>query len=194
MSTKRDPFALFSMWLSEATEKEPDNPTAVALATADADGAPSVRMVLLKGFDEKGFVFYTNTESRKGQDLTENPRAALCFHWKSLARQVRVEGAVTPVSAEEADAYYQSRARDSRIGAWASQQSRPMQGRFDLEKAVAKYAARYAIGEVPRPPYWSGYRVAPERLEFWTDKPFRLHERLIFVPEGDGWRNEILFP
>jgi len=194
MSTPRDPFAKFSDWLSEATEKEPDNPTAVALATADASGAPSVRMVLLKGFDEKGFVFYTNLESRKGRELTENPRAALCFHWKSLARQVRVEGAVTPVSDEEADTYYASRARDSRIGAWASQQSRPMSGRFDLEKAVAKFAARYAIGDVPRPSYWSGFRIAAERLEFWTDKPFRLHERLIFEREGDGWRNETLFP
>ena len=194
MSAKKDPFETFSQWLEEATKNEPDNPTAVALATADASGAPSVRMVLLKGFDERGFVFYSNTESRKGRELAENPRAALCFHWKTLARQVRIEGAVTPVSDEEADAYYASRARDSRIGAWASKQSVPMTGRFDLEKAVAKYAAKYAIGEVPRPPFWSGYRIAAERLEFWTDKPFRLHERLIYERDGEGWRNQILFP
>ena len=194
MAPKSDPFETFSQWLEDATRKEPDNPTAVALATADASGAPSVRMVLLKDFDDRGFVFYTNTDSRKGHDLAENPRAALCFHWKSLARQVRVEGAVTPVTEEEADSYYASRARDSRIGAWASKQSRPMSGRFDLEKAVARYAAKYAIGEVPRPPWWSGYRIAPERLEFWTDKPFRLHERLIYERDGDGWNNQTLFP
>ena len=194
MSAKKDPFETFSQWLGEATKNEPDNPTAVALATADASGAPSVRMVLLKGFDERGFVFYSNTESRKGRELAENPRAALCFHWKTLARQVRIEGAVTPVSDEEADAYYASRARDSRIGAWASKQSTAMSGRFDLEVAVAKYAAKYAIGDVPRPPFWSGYRIAAERLEFWTDKPFRLHERLIYERDGEGWRNQILFP
>ncbi|MBT4018643.1 MAG: pyridoxamine 5'-phosphate oxidase [Alphaproteobacteria bacterium] len=194
MSAKKDPFETFSQWLEEATKNEPDNPTAVALATADASGAPSVRMVLLKGFDERGFVFYSNTESRKGRELAENPRAALCFHWKTLARQVRIEGAVTPVSDEEADAYYASRARDSRIGAWASKQSTAMSGRFDLEVAVAKYAAKYAIGDVPRPPFWSGYRIAAERLEFWTDKPFRLHERLIYERDGEGWRNQILFP
>jgi len=194
MSAKKDPFETFSQWLEEATKNEPDNPTAVALATADASGAPSVRMVLLKGFDERGFVFYSNTESRKGRELAENPRAALCFHWKTLARQVRIEGAVTPVSDEEADAYYASRARDSRIGAWASKQSTAMSGRFDLEVAVAKYAAKYAIGDVPRPPFWSGYRIAAERLEFWTDKPFRLDERLIYERDGEGWRNQILFP
>ena len=194
MSAKKDPFETFSQWLEEATKNEPDNPTAVALATADASGAPSVRMVLLKGFDERGFVFYSNTESRKGRELAENPRAALCFHWKTLARQVRIEGAVTPVSDEEADAYYASRARDSRIGDWASKQSTAMSGRFDLEVAVAKYAAKYAIGDVPRPPFWSGYRIAAERLEFWTDKPFRLHERLIYERDGEGWRNQILFP
>ena len=194
MSAKKDPFETFSQWLEEATKNEPDNPTAVALATADASGAPSVRMVLLKGFDERGFVFYSNTESRKGRELAENPRAALCLHWTTLARQVRIEGAVTPVSAEEADAYYASRARDSRIGAWASKQSTAMSGRFDLEVAVAKYAAKYAIGDVPRPPFWSGYRIAAERLEFWTDKPFRLHERLIYERDGEGWRNQILFP
>ena len=194
MSAIKDPFATFAEWLQEATEKEPDNPTAVALATANANGAPSVRMVLLKGYDDRGFVFYTNTDSRKGRDLAENPQAAMCFHWKSLARQIRIEGAVTPVSDEEADTYYASRARDSRIGAWASKQSKPMSGRFDLEKAVAKYAARYAIGEVPRPPWWSGYRIAPERIEFWTDKPFRLHERMVFERDGDSWRTEMLFP
>lgn len=191
-----DPFALFSTWLSEAEKTEPNDPNAMALATADARGMPNVRMVLLKGFDENGFVFYTNTQSRKGEELTANPQAALCFHWKSLRRSVRVQGVVAPVTTAEADAYFATRPRDSRIGAWASQQSRPLESRFALEKAVAKYAALYAVGDVPRPPYWSGYRIMAQRIEFWQDRPFRLHDRLIFMRENPTapWRTERLYP
>jgi len=175
-----DPFALFDGWFEEARGAEPSDPNAMALATADADGLPNVRMVLMKGYDRQGFVFYTNTESQKGTELAANAQAAAVFHWKSLARQVRIRGPVEQVGEAEADAYFQSRARDSRIGAWASQQSRPLESRFALEKAVAKYAARYAIGEVPRPPYWTGFRIRPIYMEFWQDRPFRLHDRLIF--------------
>jgi pyridoxamine 5'-phosphate oxidase len=196
----QDPFALFAAWLDEASKKELNDPNAMALATADADGLPNVRMVLLKGVDDRGFVFYTNLESQKGQELAANPKAALCFHWKSLRRQVRVRGLVESVTPEEADAYYASRPRDSRIGAWASQQSRPLESRFALEKAVARYAARYAIGDVPRPPYWSGFRIMPQSVEFWQDRPFRLHDRLRFerVPASPDqpvrWTTTRLYP
>jgi pyridoxamine 5'-phosphate oxidase len=192
--TEQDPYALFAAWMEEATRSEPNDPNAMALATADAEGRPSVRMVLLKGVDPRGFVFYTNMESRKGQQLLANANAALCFHWKSLRRQVRVEGAVEQVTDAEADAYFDSRARDSRIGAWASKQSRPMEGRWELEKRVAQYAAKFGLGAVPRPEYWTGFRVLPARIEFWTDKPFRLHERIEFQRAGEGWTTQRLFP
>lgn len=194
MNADQDPFSQFNAWLADAEASEPNDPNAVALASADAEGRPSVRMVLLKGVDERGFVFYTNFESQKGRELLQNPHAALCFHWKSLRRQVRVQGAVAPVADEEADAYFASRARDSQIGAWASQQSRPLSGRFELEKQVAKFAAKFAIGTVPRPEYWSGFRIAPDRIEFWQDRPFRLHDRLVFTRDGDEWRTERLYP
>jgi pyridoxamine 5'-phosphate oxidase len=190
-----EPFDLFGTWLEEAKGSEPNDPNAMALATADADGLPNVRMVLLKGFDADGFVFYTNTQSNKGRELAENMQAALCFHWKSLRRQVRVRGRVSQVSPEEADAYFASRPRDSRIGAWASQQSRPLESRFALEKAVAVHAAKYAIGEVPRPPHWTGFRIAPVAMEFWMDKPFRLHDRVHFArTEDGGWTKARLYP
>lgn len=191
-----EPFALFDAWMAEAQTSEPNDANAMALSTVDADGLPDVRMVLLKGVDPDGFVFYTNTESAKGRELAANPKAAAVLHWKSLRRQVRFRGPAEPVSDVEADAYFQSRPRDSRIGAWASQQSRPLESRFALEKAVAFYAARYAVGEVPRPPHWTGFRIRPVYLEFWQDKPFRLHDRLVFrrpVPQGD-WARERLYP
>ncbi len=191
-----DPFVLFESWFSEATAQEINDPNAMALATVGADGLPDVRMVLLKGFDRDGFVFYTNAESQKGTELAQNAKAAVVFHWKSLRRQARVRGLVSEVSAAEADAYFESRPRDSRIGAWASQQSRPLESRFALEKAVAKYAAKYAVGAVPRPAYWRGYRIQPLYIEFWQDKPFRLHDRLTFRREGpaDEWTAARLYP
>ena len=189
-----EPWALFTAWMKEAEGSEPNDPNAMALATVDADGLPNVRMVLLKSADPSGFVFYTNTESNKGRELLADPRAALVLYWKSLRRQVRARGAVTLVSDAEADAYFESRARDSRIGAWASRQSRPLESRFALEKAVALHAAKYAVGKVPRPPHWTGFRIAPSSIEFWQDKPFRLHDRIVFTREGDGWVKTRLYP
>jgi pyridoxamine 5'-phosphate oxidase len=193
-ATTDDPIAIFEAWMAEAAASEPNDPNAVCLATATPDGFPSARMVLLKGVDGRGFVFYTNLESRKGTELRANPNAALCFHWKTLARSVRVEGAVEQVSDAEADAYYASRARTSRLGAWASKQSRPLESRFALEKAVAEYGVRHAVGDIPRPPHWSGFRLVPRRMELWRDMPFRLHERRVFHRDGAGWRIEMLYP
>ncbi len=189
-----EPFELFAAWLEDATASEPNDPNAVAVATVDSDGLPDVRMVLLKGFDQAGFVFYTNFESAKGRELLASMKAAMCFHWKSLRRQVRVRGPVEVVSEEEADAYYATRPRGSRIGAWASKQSRPLESRFALEKAVAEYTARYAIGAIPRPSYWSGFRIVPQEIEFWHDRPFRLHDRMKFVRTAGGWDKTRLYP
>jgi pyridoxamine 5'-phosphate oxidase len=189
-----DPIQHFREWMAEAEAGEPFNPNAMALATAGADGRPSVRMVLLKGVDERGFVFYTNSESPKGADLHANARASLCFYWKSLRREVRVDGAVSKVAGEEADAYFASRARASQIGAWASAQSRPMAGRFELEKRIARFTAKFHIGKVPRPPHWEGYRVSPQRLEFWAEGRFRLHDRIVYTRTESGWNACHLFP
>ncbi|VFU07627.1 pyridoxamine 5'-phosphate oxidase [Methylocella tundrae] len=191
-----EPFDLFDSWLTEARRSEVNDPEAMALATVDANGLPDVRMVLLKEAKPKGFVFYSNAESAKGRELQANPKAAGVLHWKSLRRQVRFRGAVERVSDAEADAYFASRALQSRIGAWASQQSRPLESRFALETAVAKYAAKFAFGEIPRPPYWVGYRVAPVYIEFWSDGAFRLHDRIVFeraTPDAP-WRKERLYP
>ena len=191
-----EPFALFGEWYAEAARKEPNDPEAMALATVDASGLPDVRMVLLKEWGEEGFIFYTNAESAKGTQLASNMRAAALFHWKSLRRQVRLRGPVEPTSEAAADAYFASRPRDSRIGAWASRQSRPLESRFALEKSVALSAAKFAIGEVPRPPYWRGYVIRPIAMEFWVDKPFRLHDRLRFWRESpvEPWKEQRLYP
>ena len=190
-----DPHALFEEWLAEARLAEPDLPEAVALATADAAGAPSLRMVLLKGHDDRGFVFYTNSRSRKGAELAANPQAALLFYWKSLRRQVRIEGRVEPVTDAEADAYFATRARESQLGAWASDQSQPMPRRADFEGRYQALAEQYRDADVPRPPHWWGYRVAPERIEFWTDRAHRLHDRRLFVRDAAGaWTESLLYP
>lgn len=189
-----DPIALFSQWMTEAEAEEINDPNAMTLATATADGRPSARMVLLKGVDDRGFAFYTNLESRKAGELDANPRAALCFHWKSLRRQVRVEGSIERVSDAEADAYFATRARISQLGAWASQQSRPLIGRFELEARLAKYTAKFHIAEVPRPEHWSGFRVVPVDIEFWEDRPFRLHMRFLFRRTPEGWVRQELYP
>ena len=191
-----EPFALFASWLEEAVKSEPNDPSAMALATVDADGLPDVRMVLLKDFDPSGFVFYTNAESAKGRELASNMKAAAVLHWKSLRRQIRIRGPVTLVSDAEADAYFTSRPLQSRLGAWASLQSRPLESRFALEAAVAKFAAKFALTTIPRPPYWVGYRIAPLSLEFWSDGAFRLHDRIVFRRETlEGpWRKELLYP
>jgi pyridoxamine 5'-phosphate oxidase len=191
-----EPFALFDDWFAAAGKSEPNDPEAMSLATVDADGLPDVRMVLLKGADERGFVFYTNEESAKGRELAASPKAAALFHWKSLRRQIRLRGPVVLVSDEESDAYFKSRARDSRIGAWASQQSRPLESRLAFEKAIAFYAAKFGVGEVPGPTYWRGFRLIPIAMEFWRDRPFRLHDRVSFTREAPGapWRRQRLYP
>ena len=191
---ENEPYSLFGTWLKEAEASEPNDPNARALATVDADGMPNVRMVLLKSFDSDGFVFFTNLGSPKAENLRTNPRAELCFHWTVLERQVRVAGEVEPVTTEEADAYFATRPRLSQLGAWASRQSKPMLDRHDLVKAVARAAVRYPMGTVPRPMFWSGYRVVPTRIEFWQQRPFRHHDRQRFTREREGWSHEWLFP
>lgn len=194
MTNYSEPFDLFGKWLDMAKEKEINDPTAMNLATTTPDGKPSSRMVLLKDFDQEGFVFYTNLESKKGLQLADNNHVALNFHWKSLRKQVRIEGHAERVSDAEADDYFQSRPRGSRIGAWASEQSRPMEGMLILERRVAEFTAKFGVGEVPRPSHWSGFRVAPELIEFWSDGKFRLHERIVYNRDEDNWKTERQFP
>jgi pyridoxamine 5'-phosphate oxidase len=191
-----EPFRLFAAWFAEAKAAEPVNPDAMTLATVDAEGVPNARMVLLKGFDARGFVFYTNLDSTKGRELAAAPKAALTFYWKSLARQVRVRGTVEPVSGEEADTYFATRSRMAQIGAWASTQSAELESRMAFEKAIARYTAKFAIGAVPRPPHWSGYRVVPREIEFWQERPFRLHDRIAFTRADPAapWRKRRLYP
>ena len=189
-----DPFARFAEWFAEAHASEPNDPNAMALATATPDARPSVRIVLLKAWDARGFVFYTNLESRKGRELAANPHVQLDLHWKSLRRQVRIDGRAELVADAEADAYFATRARDSQLGAWASEQSRPLADRATFEARFAAVEARFAGGDVPRPPHWSGWRVVPERIEFWQDREYRLHDRLLFTRHGSGWVTSALFP
>lgn len=187
--------ALFHAWFEEASRLEPRDPNAMALATVDADGLPDVRMVLLKGVDADGFVFYTHATSQKGRELAAHPKAAAVFHWKSLNRQIRIRGPVEVVSPAESDAYFATRAKPAQIGAWASKQSEPLESRLAFEKAIAVYTAKYAIGTVPRPPHWQGYRIRPQSMEFWQDRPFRLHDRVVFTPvPGGGWDKTRLYP
>jgi pyridoxamine 5'-phosphate oxidase len=192
--TAEDPFALFSEWLAEAVAREVNDANAMALATADADGTPDLRMVLLKDAGPHGFVFYTNLGSAKGRQLAANPKAALLFHWKSLRRQVRVRGTVSAVTPEEADAYWATRARPAQLGAWASEQSRPLPDRLAFEKRIAEFGLKFGLARPPRPPHWSGFRVTPQSIEFWRDRPFRLHERLVFHRVGEGWTTQRLYP
>ncbi len=192
--SEADPLALFNEWLREAIAKEPNDANAMSLATADATGMPDVRMVLLKDADDRGFVFYSNIASAKGQELAVNPKAALLFHWKSLRRQVRIRGLVTTVTPTEADAYWATRARPAQLGAWASEQSRPLPDRLAFEKKIAEFGLKFGLGKAPRPPHWSGWRVVPDSIEFWRDRPFRLHERLQFVRTADGWTTQRLYP
>jgi pyridoxamine 5'-phosphate oxidase len=190
-----EPIGLFKEWMEEARRAGPADPTAMSIATVDAQGHPAVRMVLLKAVDDRGFVFYTNLESPKVADLTVHPRAALCFHWAASERQVRIDGPVEPVTDAEADAYYATRPRLSQLGAWASKQSRPMEGYWELEKAVAATALRFPIGAIPRPQFWSGFRVKPEKIEFWHQQPFRHHKRFVYTRvAGDGWKHQWLWP
>jgi pyridoxamine 5'-phosphate oxidase len=194
--TGGDPFELFTEWFKAATDKEPNDPNAMAVATVDEHGVPDVRMVLLKDFDPRGFTFYTNFESAKGRQLLAQRQAALCFHWKSTRRQIRVRGPVEEVSEAEADEYFHSRARDAQIGAWASEQSHETPGPMALETRVAQFAAKFGLGQIPRPPHWSGFRVKPRSIEFWRSRAFRLHDRLVFSREADDqpWRISRLYP
>lgn len=192
--TAIDPIEQVRAWIAEARASEPCDPDAAALATAGADGMPAVRMVLVRGIDARGFVFYTNLGSAKAADLAENPQASLCLYWKSLQRQARISGRVEPVEDAVADAYFAGRPHESQIGAWASRQSQAMAGRFDLEKRVAQTLLKFPTLAVPRPPFWSGFRVVPQRIEFWVQKPFRLHERIVYTRDADGWRTQMLFP